>query len=68
MLTLKELKDLLALNELLTIKAIDNNESLRRLQELAFHKSIVKDLIIEALQIEINNYEYKQLSKYGKVS
>ncbi len=52
MLTINQLKRILKLNQLLTIRAMRSTslDSTKRLHELAVHRSMIKDLMIERLE------------------
>lgn len=52
MLTLEQIKELLKQNEVLTVEAMRNQsvDSMQRLFDLAMHRSILKDTLIETLE------------------
>lgn len=54
MLTLTELKELLVLNEILTVKEMRGSKVHSiRLYELTLHRNMLKDTIIEVLEKEL---------------
>lgn len=55
MLTLDELKRLLHINALLTVRVMRSrrHDALQRLHELSVHRMVLKDCIIELLSIEL---------------